>query len=131
MRREGSHLELASPIHVYGPYRVFEDDDMDSEVASIVPAPGWQIEIGCTLSREETWEDALDLAKYIAVECRGVIPDGGVRGRVADPRAQGAPRVLEEDAGGGEAEARRHDSLEWFSHTSRSQQGPVRPSSTS
>ena len=49
---------------------------MDSEVASIVPAPGWQIEIGSGLSREETWEDALDLAKYIAVECRGAVWTG-------------------------------------------------------
>jgi len=118
LRREGSHVELASPIHVYGPHRVFEDDDMDPEVASIVPAPGWQVEIGCALSREETWEDCLDLAKYIAAECRGAVWTGesglewpirerkGLHGSWKKPAAE-RPKPLDTIT------------LEWFSHASK------------
>ena len=119
LKRKGSHLELASPIDVYGPHRVFEDDDMDSEVASIVPAPGWQIEIGSGLSREETWEDALDLAKYIAVECRGAVWTGesGVEWPIRERK--GLHGSWKKTPAVERSKPVDTITLEWFSHASK------------
>jgi hypothetical protein len=121
LRRKDSEVEEKSPIVVYGPHRVFEDDDMDPEVASIVPAPGWQIEIGSGLNREETWEDALDLAKYIAVECRGAVWTGesGLEWPIRERKGlHGSWKKTP-------AVERSVDTitLEWFSHASKE---PVR-----
>ena len=74
LRRKGSEVQEHSPLHLFGPHRVFEDERrMDPDVAVLIPAPAWQIEIGCPLSREETWADALNLGEYVARQCRGAV----------------------------------------------------------
>jgi hypothetical protein len=76
LKRKGSSIEEESPINVSFPLRVFEDEDMPSEVAALVPAPGWETGVSSGLSREETWEDCLNLARYIASVCKGAAYTG-------------------------------------------------------
>jgi hypothetical protein len=114
LRRKGSEVQEHSPIHLFGPHRVFEDEDMDPDVAALVPAPAWQIEIGCALSREETWADALNLGEYVARQCRGAVWTGE-SGLTWPPQKLEDPRHIK----------RREDTsmdtltIEWFSHASK------------
>jgi hypothetical protein len=118
LRRNGSKVEKASPIHVSGPHKIFEDGDMQPEIVALVPAPAWQLEIGSALSTEETWDDALGLAQYVAMNCRGAVWTG--ESGLVWPRQEreGVPRAKR-------AEAKPIDTLalEWFSHASK---GPVK-----
>jgi hypothetical protein len=98
------------PILIYGPYRIFERDDMEPDVAILVPAPCWQIEIACAVSSEETWQDGFALAEHIAKTCKGVVWTGEL-GVSWPPNAKHVPR----------AEGRRIDllKLEWVAHKSK------------
>ena len=113
-RRKSSEVQEHSPLYVFGPHRVFENEDMDPDVAALVPAPGWQIEIGCALSREETWADALNLGEYVARQCRGAVWTGE-SGLTWPPQKRENPHHMKK------REETLIDTLtlEWFSHASK------------
>jgi hypothetical protein len=114
LRRKGSEVQEHNPLHLFGPHRVFEDEDMDADVTALVPAPAWQIEIGCALSREETWADALQLAEYVARQCRGVVWTG-------ESGLTWPPQKREQTHHTKKSEQTLIDTLtlEWFSHASK------------
>src|SRR5271157_1938382 len=97
------------PILIYGPYHIFEEDDMEPDVAALVRAPCWETEIGCAVSSEETWHDGLALAEHIAKACKGAVWTGEL-GVSWPPKVKHLPR----------AEGRRIDllKLEWIAHKS-------------
>ncbi|HYC11985.1 MAG TPA: hypothetical protein VEC02_04915 [Nitrososphaerales archaeon] len=98
------------PMLVYGPYHVFEADDMEADVAALVPAPCWQIEVSSAVGSEEAWRDALALAEHVAKACKGAVWSAELG--VAWP-----PNVNHNT----KTERRRIDllKLEWVAHRSR------------
>jgi len=64
------------PMLVYGPYHVFEAADMEPDVAALVPAPCWQIEMSCAVGSEEAWRDGLAFAEHVAKACKGAVWSG-------------------------------------------------------
>ncbi len=74
--RRVSGAEEERLVNIYDIKKVFEDDDMPAEVAEIMPAPGWVLEVSHVHNDEQAWDDCMKLARYVAEHCKGICYTG-------------------------------------------------------
>lgn len=105
------------PLEISGPERVYEDDDMDPEVAKLTPAPCWQIIVGCELSNEQNWTDAGDFAVFVAEMYKGAAYTSEAGVVWPDNQRQNSEPALKQSP----TEEPKIDALklEWFVHSSK------------
>jgi hypothetical protein len=72
VRRKPGQVEES--FHVWRPMRAFENNDLEPDLASIVPAPCWILQVVLESNPpSEDWELANSLARFIATTCDGAV----------------------------------------------------------